>query len=498
MQDKLTTNAPLENLIVFVPTYNEKENVEQLYARVRGVSAQLPILFLDDNSPDGTGEILDEIAAQDGNVSIIHRSGKLGIGSAHKEGIEWAYRRGYRYLLTMDCDFTHSPEDIPLFMRCMETEDREVVVGSRYLNQDSLPGWNLGRRFLTHFGHFLTRRLLGVAQDASGAFRLYDLARIPRHFWSNVGSMGYSFFFESLFLLSTNGYRIGEIPIVLPARTYGHSKMAFSEAIRSGLRIISLFVQKKLAPNQFRIVEPVVDIDQKIHDPQAWDRYWELKSHSGSVIYDIVATIYRNLVIKRRLNSVIRQHLAPGARILHAGCGSGQVDFDLQNEMQITAVDISVPALNLYKRNNPKATAVQHADIFALPFESGSYDGAYNLGVVEHFPREDIRRILLEMARVVKPGGKIIIFWPHRHASSVAVLRCVHWVARKVFHSPLSLHPPEITLIPNRTYAENLARELAIPLVAYQFGPADLFVQAAVVFQRPEHSSGQAEAAPLG
>jgi dolichol-phosphate mannosyltransferase len=178
---------------------------------------------MDDNSPDGTGDIIDELAKHSPRVFASHRPKKLGIGHAHREGINWAYAHGYTQLITMDCDFTHPPSSIPEILEVAHASDADVVVGSRYLRKDSLVGWNPLRLFLTYTGHFLTKSLLGMSQDATGGFRFYRLDRIPRSVFALVSSTGYSFFFESLYILYLNGFTIGEIPISLPPRTYGHS-----------------------------------------------------------------------------------------------------------------------------------------------------------------------------------------------------------------------------------------------------------------------------------
>ena len=151
----------------------------------------------------------------------------------------------------MDCDFTHSPADIP---RLLEVR-RQVRRGCRLplAAAGSLPGWNLLRRFLTGLGHFLTRCLLGMPYDATGAFRFYDLEKVPRELFLAVKSRSYAFFFESLFLLAFNGFTIHEVPIVLPSRMYGHSKMDWREALRSAGRVWRLFWAKTVNPKQFRI-----------------------------------------------------------------------------------------------------------------------------------------------------------------------------------------------------------------------------------------------------
>src|SRR5215470_6611419 len=201
--------ASKSSTLIFIPTYNEAENVGALFHSIRKLNLDAEILFLDDNSPDGTGTIIDELAAANPGVYTIHRAGKLGIGSAHVTGIRWAYESGYRLLVTMDCDFTHSPDRIPDFLAAATEYD--VVIGSRYMQKDSLATWNLLRKTLTRVGHLLTITLLGMPYDATGAFRIYHLDRIPPGLFTLVYSRSYSFFFESLYVLWLNNFRIKEI-----------------------------------------------------------------------------------------------------------------------------------------------------------------------------------------------------------------------------------------------------------------------------------------------
>lgn len=235
-----------QSVLIFIPSYNERENVERLYAELVALPVASDVLFLDDNSPDGTGELLDAIAARDSRVSVIHRPGKLGIGSAHQAGIRYAYDHGYRYFVTMDCDFTHPPSYIPSFLKNADTCD--VVIGSRFMAKESLADWNWYRKFLTQLGHFLTSRLLKMPYDASGAFRVYCLSRIDSRVFSRVRSTSYSFFFESLCLLCMNGARVKEIPISLPKRTYGHSKMRLSDIIGSLKKLLVLWWRFRVFP----------------------------------------------------------------------------------------------------------------------------------------------------------------------------------------------------------------------------------------------------------
>jgi dolichol-phosphate mannosyltransferase len=239
--------------LIFVPTYNERENVGLLYSQIRNLGLDCDILFMDDNSPDGTGDVLDELKASDSRLYVTHRIGKLGIGSAHREGILWAYERGYQILLTMDADFTHSPQNIPALLEAANRAD--VVVASRYLMPNSLEGWALYRKALTQLGHILTDVCLGVPQDATGAFRVYRLDRIPKRFLDRVESNGYAFFFESLFILNRNHFSIFEVPNALPPRTYGHSKMTLREILKSVQQLRKLFFRRLFARESIAIGE---------------------------------------------------------------------------------------------------------------------------------------------------------------------------------------------------------------------------------------------------
>lgn len=238
----------MENkVLIFIPTYNEIDNVERIFHEIRALSILGDILFLDDNSPDGTGELIDKLIKTNKDLYVIHRKKKSGIGSAHQEGIAWAYERNYNLLVTMDCDFTHSPSYIFNFLQSSEKAD--VVVGSRYMKKYSLASWNLFRKTLTHLGHFLTVVLLDMPYDASGAFRLYNLNNINKDFFHLIKSSGYSFFFESLFILNYNKIKITEIPIELPARTYGTSKMSWRDAWISMKFLLKLYKKKSINKN---------------------------------------------------------------------------------------------------------------------------------------------------------------------------------------------------------------------------------------------------------
>ena len=232
-----------KDILLVIPTYNERENAENIYLKISALKLPLQMLFIDDNSPDGTGDLLENLSMVHPDMTVMRRKGKLGIGSAHLAGINYAYEKAYRTLITMDCDFTHNPDYISQFLDL--ASDYDIVIGSRFISADSLKDWSPWRKLLTFSGHAVTKIFLRMPYDASGAFRLYRLDKIPQGIFREVRSQGYSFFFESLHCLYCNGFSIKEIPIALPARTSGHSKMNFKETIK-GITYLFIYILCKI------------------------------------------------------------------------------------------------------------------------------------------------------------------------------------------------------------------------------------------------------------
>jgi dolichol-phosphate mannosyltransferase len=483
------SDAPAGRPLVFVPTYNEAENVERLCHEILSLDAKFDLLFIDDNSTDGTGQILDRLSLENANVKVIHRAGRMGIGSAHRAGIDYAYGQGYSELITLDCDFTHPPSRIPELLEKLR-EGYDVVVASRFLQQNSLEDWNLYRKSLSHTGHVLTQSLLGLPFDATGAFRCYRLSRIPRHAFDLVGSNGYSFFFESLYILHRNGLRIAEIPVTLSNRTYGHSKMDFREVRRSVKLLVTTYFKSIFNPEKFEISEPFPEelLHKDVQDGQGWEAYWEnQKTKAGGLAYDAVAAFYRKFIIRRALNHFVDKYFEPGSQVLHAGCGGGQVDTDIRNRVEITALDISVNALNMYKRTNGDACMLLHGSIFKVPLADESFDGIYNLGVMEHFTEGEIQQILAEFQRVLKPGGRLIIFWPPEFGVSVMFFKMLTLVYKEILgKTDVKFHPDEITRVKSRSHVSQIFEAENFDLVRYYFGPLDFFTYAVIVAQKPE------------
>ena len=455
----------MKRILVGIPTLNESKNVENMVTSLGRLSLPLDILFVDDNSPDGTGQILDRLAKENPAVRVMHRPFASGIGSAHQAILGYAYDHQYETLITMDCDFSHQPEDIP---RLLAVDMKfPVGVGSRFLNSRSLEEWNLKRKFLTHLGHWLTSTLLRLPMDATGAFRIYRLNQIHRELWGKVKSSGYAFFFESLFVLRNNHMKCAEISIRLPKRVYGESKLNFRRAWRS----VRVLLDLSFSPGKERFAR---------NDAEGWNHYWRASQTKGRRWYALLASIYRKFFIVARLRGILSQHIPSGSRIYHVGCGGGEADEQVAGMYEITGVDISSEARSLYARKYPQASVLNN-NILKGPLNP-PLAGIYSLGLVEHFSHEEILQILIHMRQSILPDGRIILFWPHRHAPSVYFLRAAAWI-RQWAGVQEPLHPPEPSLLRSRQEAEALAEAVGCRLVQYDFGPRDLWIQAAIVLE---------------
>lgn len=210
------------NALLFIPTLNESGTISELLREINELHPDFALYVIDDNSSDGTIEILKNLECELPVTTLI-RAGKLGIGSAHINALNYARDNGYELMISMDADGAHSPRFIPQFIDMINNAD--LVVGSRYMREDSLSEWSNFRKFLTRAVHQLTRLTLGLKFDSSSGFRCYRISRMPEVLFSGLRSSGYDFFFESMYEVNLRRLEIREVSIVLPARTYGHSKM---------------------------------------------------------------------------------------------------------------------------------------------------------------------------------------------------------------------------------------------------------------------------------
>jgi len=212
--------------LVIIPTYNEKENIAAVIGAVLKLSGGIEVLVIDDNSPDGTGAIVDEMAAVNPRLHVLHRAGKLGLGSAYIMGFGWALAKtDARYVFEMDADFSHDPTAIPQFLEAIQAND--LVIGSRYLKGITVVNWPLSRLILSYGANKYTRFVTGLPiMDATGGFKCFRrevLASLPL---DRIRSEGYSFQIEVNFICWKKGFRITEIPILFVDRRVGISKMS--------------------------------------------------------------------------------------------------------------------------------------------------------------------------------------------------------------------------------------------------------------------------------
>ncbi len=235
----MTANA--QKGLVIVPTYNEAGNIAELILKIYQQGLGLDILVIDDNSPDGTGRIAEELASE-APVKVMRRKGKLGIGSAHKDGFRYAMEQGYYWAITMDADFSHSPEVLPQLLAGTSTAD--VVIGSRYIPGGGLAGWSWPRRLLTHTAHWMTQRLLGIPYDCTGGFRLYPVSVLRQIRFDEIRSEGYAFLIEMIDHVHRKGLSVHQIPIVINSRDKGQSKISRREVFRAVKTLLRLSVKR--------------------------------------------------------------------------------------------------------------------------------------------------------------------------------------------------------------------------------------------------------------
>jgi SAM-dependent methyltransferase len=216
-----------------------------------------------------------------------------------------------------------------------------------------------------------------------------------------------------------------------------------------------------------------------------WDEYWAKAPKTHNRVYDRIAVFYRKYIIKPYLKRYFSRYFPGKQAILHAGCGSGQVEEGIIDADSVIGFDISGNALSLYKKNHPGSNLIL-GDIMATAFREESLDGIYNLGVMEHFSEEEIQCILSEFHRVLKTEGTVILFWPPRYGATVIFLKGVHFFYNSVLGKKVRLHPPEPSLLRSRSHVESMVNKAGFRMRSYDFGIRDLFTYAVVVLEKAD------------
>jgi len=212
-------------ILVVIPTYNEVDNIASVTSRLRSAVPDAHVLIADDNSPDGTGKIADEMAEDDGHVHVLHRPGKQGLGAAYLAGFRWGMERGYDVLVEMDADGSHQPEELPRLLTVLD-RGADLVLGSRWVPGGRVVGWPVSREWLSRGGSAYSRLLLRVpVRDVTGGFRAFRLRTLEGIGLNDVESQGYCFQVDLLRRTVQRGFRVAEVPITFVERQHGTSKM---------------------------------------------------------------------------------------------------------------------------------------------------------------------------------------------------------------------------------------------------------------------------------
>lgn len=233
------------NIAVIVPTYNERENIQALVEQLLALPVEVRIVIVDDHSPDGTGQIADHLAiTYPGRISVIHRAGKLGLGTAYIAGFRRALGDGSELICTMDADFSHHPRYIPQLIEQID-QGYDLVIGSRYVRGGSTSGCTFDRKLLSWGANAFARLLLGLdAHDTTAGFRCYRRAVLEAINLDQIKASGYSFLIEMLYRVQQGGWRVGEIPICFENRRLGRSKISQDEIIKALRTVLRLFIAR--------------------------------------------------------------------------------------------------------------------------------------------------------------------------------------------------------------------------------------------------------------
>ena len=225
---------PVPRVLIVTPTYNERDNLPPFLSGVLAVLPAAHVLIVDDASPDGTGELADQMAAADGRLHVLHRPGKMGIGSAYIDAFQWGLERGYELFFEMDTDLSHDPRYLPDFLAAAE-RGADIVIGSRNIQGGGVEGWGLGRHLLSKGGSLYSRTILGLRiRDLTSGYKCFRRRVLEEIGLEHVASEGYSFQIELTYRAIRRGFQVAEVPIVFVDRRAGQSKMSrriFAEAV---------------------------------------------------------------------------------------------------------------------------------------------------------------------------------------------------------------------------------------------------------------------------
>ena len=255
--------------LILIPTYNELENLRPLLKEIFSYVTQTEILIIDDNSPDGTGQLADQIHGEDPRVHVLHREGKLGLGTAYIAGFKYAIAHDYDAAFEMDADFSHDPRYLPDFLQAIEQAD--LVIGSRYIQGGGTPNWSPIRRIISGCGNIFARFMLGIpVHDCTAGYRCYRREVLQSIDLDTIQSQGYAFQVELAYRVMRQSFKIVEIPIIFMDRRIGKSKMSRKIVIEAFTYVLRTRFRKQPAPSS-----PAIAPDQQ---PEVTNRVEEASS----------------------------------------------------------------------------------------------------------------------------------------------------------------------------------------------------------------------------
>ncbi|POM22641.1 Undecaprenyl-phosphate mannosyltransferase [Actinomadura rubteroloni] len=226
----------LGRVLVIIPTYDERENIESIVGRVRAAVPHVDVLVVDDNSPDGTGDLADALADGDDHVKVLHRTAKDGLGAAYIAGFGWAAEHGYDVMVEMDADGSHQPEELPRLLGALR--DADLVIGSRWVPGGKVVNWPRRREVLSRGANVYARLVLSVpVHDATGGFRAFRAATLDKIGLEGVASRGYCFQIDLALRTLRQGLRVVEVPITFHERVHGQSKMSGDVIVEAAWRV---------------------------------------------------------------------------------------------------------------------------------------------------------------------------------------------------------------------------------------------------------------------
>lgn len=229
--------------LITLCTYNERENISQLIPELHAVAPYATILIIDDNSPDGTGQLADKLSAADCRVQVLHRASKQGLGTAILAGFHYAIDNGFKYVVNLDADFSHNPKYILELVKGMSRCD--VAIASRYVHGGGVAGWTRGRKLMSQSINFWAKLCLGLStKDNSGSYRCYRVSKLAEIDWTLTIAKGYAFQEEVLYRCQRVNCRMAEVPFIFEDRRFGTTKINLSECLTAGWVIFALGVQR--------------------------------------------------------------------------------------------------------------------------------------------------------------------------------------------------------------------------------------------------------------